>query len=181
MNWTKKDKCLFSIVNQSGNYHLEKQIQEASDKYFTLKTTPNYFTIFGYYNLDTNTFYWENKMNKESYDITKKYYMDLFGSKCTIKKLFKQEVKFDTEYMNIIPYLMEALNEKLNVIRITNNNNYIYALTKVEDIKKTFSYSIFEELLLYHYKNDEEITDRKKRNFTIKKERDVFECKEELR
>jgi hypothetical protein len=177
MNWTKKDKHLFTVVNQSGKYHLERQIQEASDKYFTLKTIPSYYVIFGYYNINNDTFYWKNNMNNISYNITKKYHMDVFGSNYTIKKLFRQEVSFDREYMNIIPYLMEALNEDLNVIRIKVDNCYIYALTKVDGIYKGFNYSIFEEALVY-YRNEDK--DTKKMNYIVKKERDVFECKENL-
>ena len=127
-------------------------------------------------------------MNKQSYDMTKKYHIDLFGSKCTIKKLFKQEVTFDTEYMNIIPYLMEALNENFNVVRIKSNTDYVYALTIIEEVKKTFNLSIFEEAL-YFYRNWNEIEIhnnkrdiiKKKYRYTQKKlNKSEFECKEKL-
>jgi hypothetical protein len=52
MNWNDKDKCLFSIINQSGKYYLEKQIEDGSNIYFTLKNIPNYVIIIGYYNLE---------------------------------------------------------------------------------------------------------------------------------
>ena len=56
MNWTKKDKCLFSIVNTFGKEHLESQIEEASEKFIKLKEYPNFFIIFGYYNLNKDIF-----------------------------------------------------------------------------------------------------------------------------
>jgi hypothetical protein len=178
MNWTEKDKHLFKIVNQSGKYHLENQIQEASQKYFTLKTIPDFYSIFGYYDMDSKTFYWENKMNEHSYNITKQKYMNIFGSDSTLKKLFRPTVIFSTKYMNVIPYLMEALNENLNVVRVKSFNGYIYALTKVEGINKMFNSDIFEEALI-HYRNEKEVN--KVRNQTQKKKnRDVSECKEKL-
>ena len=179
MEWTKKDKHLFTIVNQSGKYHLERQIQDASEKYFTLTKSPSFHIIFGFYNTETDTFCWENKMNELSYNTVKKEHIDVFGSMYTLKKLFKPIVKFDKEYANIIPYLMEALNEDYNVVRVKSHNCYFYALTKVEGIHRSFNYTIFEEALIY-YRNEEE-THNRKRNYTVKKrEGDEFECKEKL-
>ena len=168
MEWTNRDKHLFTIVNQSGNYHLERQIANASEIYFTLKQQPSYYCIFGYYNLNTNTFHWENKMNEQSYKLVKREHMDVFGSEYTIKKLFKAVVQFNSEYMNIIPYLMEALNEDFNVIRVKSSIGYIYALTKVEGTHRTFNYSIFEEAL-WNYRSEVEGLQIKKRNQTVKK------------
>jgi hypothetical protein len=180
MNWTEKDKQLFKVVNQSGKYHLENQIQEASDKYFTLKNIPDFYSIFGYYDMDNKTFYWENKMNEHSYNITKDKYMNIFGSDCTLKKLFRPTVRFTTKYMNVIPYLMEALNENLNVVRVKSFNGYIYALTKVEGTNKTFNSNIFEGALDY-YRNQKEADKVRVRNHTMKKNKlDVLECKEKL-
>jgi hypothetical protein len=82
--------------------------------------------------------------------------------------------------MNIIPYLMEALNENLNVIRVKSFNGYIYALTKVEGINKTFNSNIFEEALVY-YRNKKDVNKVRIRNQTQKKKnQDVSECKEKL-
>jgi hypothetical protein len=180
MNWTKKDKNLFTIINQSGDYHLEKQIQDASNMYFTLTKIPDFYSIFGYYNINNNTFYWENKINEYAYSIIKSKYMKLFGSDSTIKKLCRPSVRFDNEFMNVIPYLMEALNNKLNVVRVKCCNGYIYALTNVEGITKTFNSDIFEDALVY-YRKEDEIDRSKLRNSKIKKgKKCVFECKEKL-
>jgi uncharacterized protein YqhQ len=180
MNWTEKDKHLFTIVNQSGKYHLENQIRQASNKYFTLKKIPDFYSIFGYYDMDSKTFHWENKMNEHSYSITKQKYINIFGSDSTLKKLFRPTVRFSTKYMNIIPYLMEALNENLNVVRVKSFNGYIYALTNVEGIHKTFNLDIFEEALI-HYRNEKEVGKVRVRNYTRKKKnQDVSECKEKL-
>lgn len=184
MNLTDRDKNLFTIVNQSGKYHLEKQIQDASDIYFTLKSQPKYFIIFGCYNLDKNIFIWKNKMNVISEKIVKNEYFDIFGTDSTLKKLFENEVIFDKEYINVIPYLMEALNENFNVIRIKGTTNYVYALTIVEEVKKTFNLTIFEEALFF-YRNwvENEINNKKniKKNYryTHKNKRES-ECKENL-
>jgi hypothetical protein len=130
--------------------------------------------------MDSKTFHWENKMNEHSYNITKQKYMNIFGSDSTLKKLFRPTVTFSTKYMNVIPYLMEALNENLNVVRVKSFNGYIYALTKVEGINKTFNSDIFEEALI-HYRNEKEGNKIKVRNQTQKKKnRDVSECKEKL-
>jgi hypothetical protein len=180
MNWTEKDKHLFKIVNQFGKYHLENQIQEASNKYFTLKKIPDFYSVFGCYDMDSKTFHWENKMNEHSYSITKNKYMDIFGSDYTLKNLFKPTVRINVKYMNVIPYLMEALNENLNVVRVKSFNGYIYALTKVEGINKTFNLNVFEEALI-PYRNEKGIVKVRIRNYTAKKKnQDVFECKEKL-
>lgn len=184
MNWNDKDKCLFSIINQSGKYHLEKQIEDGSNIYFTLKNIPKYFIIFGYYNLEKNVFIWQNNMNNNFQEIVKREYINIFGSYSTLKKIFQNEVFFDKEYMNIIPYLMEALNQDYNVICIKSNNTYIYALTIIEKIRKTFNLGIFEEVLFYHYKNwnkNQRNKIKKQYRYTQKViKNDVFECKETL-
>jgi hypothetical protein len=189
MNFTDRDKNFFTIVNQSGKYHLEKQIQNASDIYFTLRVQPKYFIIFGYYNLDKNVFIWKNKMNVISEKIVKNDHFDIFGTNYTLKKLFENEVIFDREYMNIIPYLMEALNENFNVIRIKGTTDYVYALTFVEEVKKTFNLTIFEEALFFYRnwseennnKNDKNNKNDIKKNYRyINKNKCEFECKEKL-
>lgn len=177
MNWSEKDKKLFKIVNNFGKNHLEKQIEEASQKYFTLKITPPFYTIFGYYNNTNNVFCWENKMNELSYNTFKKHHINLFYSDSTIKNLFKPIVKFDSEYSYIIPYLMEAFNKNFNIVRIKSCNCYIYALTKVEGITKTFNYELFEEALI-NYKNKE--YNKRKPNITKCGLKNVIECKEKL-
>lgn len=154
MSWSEKDRVLFNIVNQFGEKYLEKQIENASSKFLTLKQRPNFFIIFGYYNLDKNLFVWQNEMNKISYDFVKKGYMTLFKTDKTIKKLFKPFVDFDEKDMNIIPYLMEALNAQFSVIRFKGPNDYIYALTSMDNIKETFKYKEFNDaMFLYRYFN----------------------------
>lgn len=197
MVWTERDKNLFTIVNQSGKYHLEKQIQKASDIFFTLKEQPKYFIIFGFYNLSKNVFVWLNGMNKISFEVVKQEYMDIFGTEETLNKLFKNEVYFDKEYMYVIPYLMEALNKwtNFNVVHFKNNDNYIYALTCIEGINKTFNLTIFEEAL-YYYRNYNEIKKLDKKDKKDKRDKNnkghrmekqitnikvsVVECKENL-
>lgn len=154
MSWSEKDKVLFNIVNQFGQKYLEKQIENASSKFLTLKQRPKFFIIFGYYNLYKNIFVWQNEMNKISYDFVKKGYMSLFKTDKTIKKLFTQEVKFEEKDMNIIPYLMEALNAQFSVIRFKGPSDYIYALASIDDIKETFKYEEFNDaMFLYRYFN----------------------------
>ena len=154
MPWSEKDKVLFSIVNQFGEKYLEKQIENASAKFLTLKKRPNFFVIFGYYNLNNNVFIWQNKMNEISYDFVKKNYMTLFNTDKTIKKLFNPDVMFEEKNMNIIPYLMEALNAQFNVIRFKGPTDYIYALTSIDDIKESFKYDEFNDVMfLYRYFN----------------------------
>jgi len=181
MGWTPRDINLFTIVNQSGKYHLEAQIQQASDKFFTLKERPKYFIIFGFYNLAKNVFVWLNEINKLSSEIVKKEHMDIFETDTTLKKLFQNEVTLDKQYMNVIPYLMEALNKHLNVVCIKNDTHHIYALTSIDGIKKTFNLTIFEEAL-YYYRNYNEINKLSKKEMIKNKEpkNSVVECKENL-
>lgn len=150
MTWSEKDETLFSIVNIAGKEHLEAQIEDASEKFLKLKKRPDFFVIFGYYNLAKDMFVWQNEMNTISYDFVQKNYMRLFGSDETLKKLFRPTVKFEKKNMNVIPYLMEALNANFNVVRFKSSTDYIYALTKVEGVKETFSYEEFDvSMLLY--------------------------------
>jgi hypothetical protein len=144
MTWSEKDKVLFSIVNIFGKEHLEEQIEDASEKFSQLKTRPPFFSIFGYYNLDKNVFVWQNGINEVSYDFVKNNYMTLFKSDETIKKLFQPVVHFDKKDMNVIPYLMEALNAQFNVVRFKSRTDYIYALTIIDGVKETFKYEDFD-------------------------------------
>jgi hypothetical protein len=154
MTWSEKDEILFSTVNIFGKEHLEAQIEDASEKFTKLKRRPEFFAIFGYYNLDKNIFVWQNEMNNISYDFVKKGYMSLFKSDETIKKLFQPVVKFDRKDMNVIPYLMEALNAQFSVLRFKSPTTYIYALTKIEGIKETFNYEEFDSaMFIYRYFN----------------------------
>jgi len=150
MSWTEKDEVLFSIVNIAGKEHLEAQIEEASEKFSKLKKRPPFFVIFGYYDLHKNIFVWQNEMNKISYDFVKNNYMRLFDSDTTIKKLFQPTVKFNKKDMNVIPYLMEALNAKFKVIRFKSPTNYIYALTTLEGVKETFKYDEFDVAMIHY-------------------------------
>ena len=155
MSWTKKDKVLFKTVNIFGEKHLERQINESSKKFATLKKTPEFFTIFGNYNLQKNEFVWLNDMNKASYKFVKDGYMPLFESKTTVKKLFQPIVRLDKEDMNVIPYLMEALNAKFSVVRFKSPTNYIYALTIIGGLKETFKYEEFDSAMYFYRKHDE--------------------------
>ena len=153
--WTEKDKTLFRTVNIFGKKHLERQINESSKKFATLKKRPEFFTIFGNYNLQKNEFIWLNGMNKISYNFVKGGYMPLFESKVTLKKLFQPVVRLDKEDMNVIPYLMEALNAKFSVIRFKSPTNYIYALTIIDGIEETFNYQEFDSAMMFYRKHDE--------------------------
>ena len=153
--WTKKDKVLFTTINIFGKKHLEKQINESSKKFATLKKRPEFFTIFGNYNLQKNEFVWLNDMNKASYKFVKDGYMPLFESKTTVKKLFQPVVRFSKEDMNVIPYLMEALNAKFSVVRFKSPTNYIYALTVIDGIEETFKYEEFDSAMMFYRKHDE--------------------------
>jgi hypothetical protein len=56
--------------------------------------------------------------------------------------------------MNVIPYLMEALNAQFSVVRFKSPTAYIYALTKIEGIKETFNYEEFDSaMFIYRYFN----------------------------
>lgn len=165
MTWSERDKILFSTVNVFGKEHLETQIEEASEKFLQLKKRPHFFVIFGYYNLNNDEFVWQNEMNKISYDFVKKDYMSLFKSDETIKKLFQHIVKFDKKDMNVIPYLMEALNAKFNVIRFKSNTNYIYALTSVDGVKETFNFEEFDAaMFIYRFYNEIDKKNKSKHN-----------------
>ena len=153
--WTEKDKVLFKTINIFGKKHLEKQINESSKKFATLKKHPEFFTIFGNYNLQKNEFVWLNNMNKISYNFVKGGYMPLFESKTTLKKLFQPVVRFSKEDMNVIPYLMEALNAKFSVVRFKSPTNYIYALTIIDGIEETFKYEEFDSAMMFYRKHDE--------------------------
>ena len=155
MSWTKKDKVLFTTINIFGKKHLERQINESSKKFATLKKIPEFFTIFGNYNLQKNEFVWLNDMNKASYKFVKDGYMPLFESKTTVKKLFQPVVRFSKEDMNVIPYLMEALNAKFSVVRFKSPTNYIYALTIIGGLEETFKYEEFDSAMYFYRKHDE--------------------------
>ena len=155
MTWSKKDKILFTIVNKFGKEHLEKQIKDASQKFSTLKKRPEFFTIFGYYNIDKNVFVWQNNMNKHILNFIKNGYMGLFGTDYTLKKLFQPTVAFNKEDMNVIPYLMEILHDQFTVVRFKSQTNYIYALTIVDGIKETFKYEDFDAAMFLYRKYDE--------------------------
>lgn len=165
--WSEKDKLLFTIVNNFGEKNLEPQIEESSEKFGQLKKRPEFFVVFGYYNLNKDIFVWQNEMNKISYEFIKKGYIPLFKSDETIKKLFQPVVKFDKKNMNVIPYLMEALNAKLNVIRFKSPTAYIYALTMIDDIKETFKYENFNDaMFIYRYFDeiDKKYSSKNKKN-----------------
>ena len=147
--WTEKDKTLFTIVNNFGEKDLEIQIEQASDKFSQLKQRPDFFTIFGFYDLTKDEFVWQNKMNILSYDFSKKY-LPIFDSDETLKKLFEPIVKFDKKDMNVIPYLMEALNAEYSVVRFKSHTVYIYALVKLDDIKETFNFDEFDAALFFY-------------------------------
>lgn len=147
MTWSERDKILFSTVNIFGKEHLEAQIEEASEKFLTLKKRPNFFAIFGYYNLNKDIFVWQNDMNTISYDMVKGNYMSLFKTDETLKKLFQPIVHFEKKDMNVIPYLMEALNARFSVVRFKGPNDYIYALTQVEGVDETFKYEDLDAAL----------------------------------
>jgi hypothetical protein len=147
--WTEKDKTLFTIVNNFGEKDLEIQIEQASDKFSQLKQRPDFFTIFGFYDLTKDEFVWQNKMNILSYDFSKKY-LPIFDSDETLKKLFEPIVKFDKKDMNVIPYLMEALNAEYSVVRFKSHTAYIYALVKLDDIKETFNFDEFDAALFFY-------------------------------
>ena len=154
--WTEKDKTLFTIVNNFGEKDLEIQIEQASDKFSQLKQRPDFFTIFGFYDLTKDEFVWQNKMNILSYDFSKKY-LPIFDSDETLKKLFEPIVNFDKKDMNVIPYLMEALNAEYSVVRFKSHTAYIYALVKLDDIKETFNFDEFDAALFFYryYENIE--------------------------
>lgn len=165
MNWSEKDKILFSIVNTFGKEHLESQIEEASEKFIKLKERPNFFVIFGYYNLNKDIFVWQNEMNTISYNMVKRNYISLFKTDETIKKLFQSIIHFDKDDMNIIPYLMEALNAKFNVVRFKGPTDYIYALTAVDSVKETFNYEEFDaSMFIYRFYNDFQNVNKKRHN-----------------
>lgn len=147
MTWSERDEILFSTVNIFGKEHLEAQIEEASEKFLTLKKRPNFFTIFGYYNLNKDIFVWQNDMNTISYDMVKGNYMSLLKTDETLKKLFQPIVHFEKKDMNVIPYLMEALNARFSVVRFKGPNDYIYALTQVEGVDETFKYEDLDAAL----------------------------------
>lgn len=155
MPWTKKDKVLFTTIKIFGKKHLEKQITESSKKFATLKKRPELFTYFGKYNLQKNEFVWLNNMNNISYNFVINGYMPLFESKVTLKKLFQPVVRFNEEDMNVIPYLMEALNAKFSVVRFKTSTNYVYALTVIEGLKETFKYEEFDSAMMFYRKHDE--------------------------
>ena len=147
--WTEKDKTLFTIVNNFGEKDLEIQIEQASDKFSQLKQRPDFFTIFGFYDLTKDEFVWQNKMNILSYDFSKKY-LPIFDSDETLKKLFEPIVKFDKKDMNVIPYLMEALNAEYSVVCFKSHTAYMYALVKLDDIKETFNFDEFDAALFFY-------------------------------
>ena len=147
--WTEKDKTLFTIVNNFGEKDLEIQIEQASDKFSQLKQRPDFFTIFGFYDLTKDEFVWQNKMNILSYDFSKKY-LPIFDSDETLKKLFEPIVNFDKKDMNVIPYLMEALNAEYSIVRFKSHIAYIYALVKLDDIKETFNFDEFDAALFFY-------------------------------
>jgi hypothetical protein len=57
--------------------------------------------------------------------------------------------------MNVIPYLMEALNAKFSVVRFKSPTNYIYALTVIDGLKETFNYEEFDSAMMLYRKHDE--------------------------
>ena len=147
--WTEKDKTLFTIVNNFGEKDLEIQIEQASDKFSQLKQRPDFFTIFGFYDLTKDEFVWQNKMNILSYDFSKKY-LPIFDSDETLKKLFEPIVNFDKKDMNVIPYLMEALNAEYSVVCFKSHTAYMYALVKLDDINETFNFDEFDAALFFY-------------------------------
>jgi len=147
MSWTKKDYILFKIVNDFGKEFLETQIQRNSEIFFKLKHQPDLFLIIGYTDLIKNTFNWKNDMNYVSYDFVKNMYKELFTSDELLYKLFTPVVKLDSQNINIIPYLLEALNPQLNVIQYKSKNHCIFILTKLENVEKMFNMDKFRTAL----------------------------------
>jgi hypothetical protein len=169
MSWTEKDKVLFSIVNSFGKKHLDRQIYEASKAYTQLKTKPEFFEIFGYYDLSKNIFVWQNNMNIQVSNFSKQY-LPVFGSDETLKKLFRPVVKFDEKDMNVIPYLMDMLHGAFNVIRFKSKNAYVYALVRLNNIKETFKFDEFNAAL-FIYREHGKINKKYSRNNSKRKMR----------
>lgn len=178
--WTEKDKTLFTIVNNFGEKDLEAQIEQASNKFSHLKKRPDFFTIFGVYDLTKDIFIWQNKMNILSYDFSKKY-LPIFDSDETLKKIFEPIVKFDKKDMNVIPYLMEALNAEYSVVRFKSHTAYMYALVKLDDIKETFNFDEFDAALFFYryFENiDKKYKSKQKKQKKQKRNRGTYKSKD---
>ena len=150
MTWTKKDRVLFTILNQFGKDDLEKQIEDASKKFVKLKTKPEFFVVFGHYDLAKDEFILENNMNKMTYDFFKKGYLPVFGSDETVKKLCRPVVKLDKKDMNVIPYLLEIINAAFSVIRFKSNGLYTYALVKLDGVRESFDFEKFRDSMFLY-------------------------------
>jgi len=148
----KKDKILFRILNQFGKSDLEAQIQHSSQVFSTLKQPPETFTIFGYYDLNHKTFNWLNGMNEIMQRFISEGYQSVFGSDKSWKKLFQSSVRLQSNDKNVIPYLMEIINAKYNVIRFITSQYEIYALVSLPNTKETFSFEEFNSaMFLYRF------------------------------
>lgn len=184
MNWTEKDKLLFSIIHTFFRDQIGAQIQTSSERFTSLKERPSFFTIFGYSDLGKNEFIWINNMNTISCSHSKKY-VSIFGSDETLKKLFEPRINFDTKYMNVIPYLMDLLNSNLSVIQFKSHNIIVYALVNLDVEKDTLNYEIFESSMFVYreYNSQDTYTTVKKISYTVKKDhknKSMYECKEKL-
>lgn len=154
MSWTKKDKVLFRILQEFGASDLEAQIRRSSRAFSARKTPPESVTIFGYYDTATQQFVWLNDMNRKLRRFIEEGYQPLFGDDTSWKKLFRQNVHLPLTYQNVIPYLMEIVNARYRVVRLSDQGRDVYALVTLKNVKQTFSFDDFSEAMFLYRMDD---------------------------
>jgi hypothetical protein len=155
MHWSKKDKIFFRIIEDFGKSDLEKQIGLSSDAFSKLHHRPESFTLFGYYDKEKQIFVWENDMNHTIKRFMEEGYQPVFGSDTSWKNLFRSTVPLPSRHKNVIPYLMEIVNARYRVVRLSHPNYDIYALVSLQNIKETFSYEEFSNAMFLYRIDDQ--------------------------
>lgn len=169
MSWSKKDKVLFRILQDFGASDLEAQIQRSSRAFSARRIPPSSVTLFGYYDPKRQEFVWLHDMNRMMERFITEGYQPLFGDDTSWKKLFRPKVRLPTAYQNVIPYLLEIVNARYRVVRLSDNGRDVYALVPLQGIKQTFSFDAFSQAMFLYRMDD--AMEKKYRTRTQKRRR----------
>jgi hypothetical protein len=153
MNWSKKDRVLFRILQEFGESDLEAQIQASTRAFLVRKIPPSSVVPFGYYDKTHHEFVWLHGMNRQMERFIAEGYQSLFGEDRSWKKLFHATVPLSPMYQNVIPYLMEIVNARYRVVRLIHKGQEVYALVPLR-IKQTFSFDDFSQAMFLYRMDD---------------------------
>ena len=93
-------------------------------------------------------------MNRTLKRFIEEGYQPLFGDDMSWKKLFRAKVPLSSAYQNVIPYLMEIVNARYRVVRLSDHGREVYALVTLQNVKQTFSFDAFSNTMFLYRMDD---------------------------